>query len=117
MIISHGTILERAIDSVNNLQNNLKEKISIIDLLQCKPFPSKLKNIVNQYKNILTIDEQTTQSSLGSIIFENSKNSNNIISMSLPDKFIFENVGRSKLLDINGLSIRNISNKIKLILK
>ncbi len=32
--------------------------------------------------------------------------------MSLPDKFIFENLGREKLLDSNGLSIKDISKEI-----
>ncbi len=33
-------------------------------------------------------------------------------SLSLPDKFIFENSSREKLLDSNGLSIKNISKEI-----
>jgi len=40
-----------------------------------------------------------------------------IISLSLPDKFIFENIGRSNLLDINGLSIQNIKKNILNLIK
>ena len=46
-------------------------------------------------------------------LFYNLNYSNNVPKY----KFIFENIGRSKLLDLNGLSIKNIVNKIKLILK
>ena len=35
-----------------------------------------------------------------------------VTNLSLPDKFIFENTGRSNLLDINGLSIQNIRKNI-----
>ena len=66
-----------------------------------------------KYFDILTIDEQTSEGSLGSLIMENCDlYKKNIKCMSLPDKFIFENLGRSKLLDKYGLSVTNIKNEI-----
>ncbi len=114
-IISHGTIIERAVKAYNLLDKKMSKKINIIDLIQSKPFPKSLKSHLNTYKEILTIDEQTNVGSLGSLIKENVNKS--IISLALPDKFIFENLGRDKLLDQNNLSVKNITNKIKTLLK
>ena len=93
----------------------MSQKINIIDLIQSKPFPKSLKSHLNTYKEILTIDEQTNVGSLGSLIKENINKS--ITSLALPDKFIFENLGRDKLLDQNNLSVNNIINNIKKLLK
>ena len=116
-IIGHGTIIERAVKAINQMNNFQASNISLIDLIRCKPFPLQLKKIINSYNKILTIDEQSSESSLGSIIFENSKSSKIIKSLSLPDKFIFENLGRDKLLDKNGLSVKNIKLNLKSLLR
>ena len=36
-----------------------------------------------------------------------------LVNLSIPDKFIFENLGREMLLDKNGLSAQNILKKLK----
>ena len=108
VIISHGTIIERALVAVNKVNRKYYNSIDIIDLIQSKPFPKKLKNILKKYSRIMTIDEQTSEGSLGSLIKENIDNGTKNKSLSLPDKFIFENSGREKLLDSNGLSVKNI---------
>ena len=115
-IVGHGTILQRAVNAVSNLDKKKQNYINIIDIIRSKPFPHKLRYEIDQYKSILTLDEQTLSGSLGSVISENLLTKQKIRSLSLPDKFIFENKGRSKLLDINGLSVQNIrKNIIKLI--
>ena len=114
-IISHGTIIERAVKAFNLLDKKISSKINIIDLIQSKPFPKILKSHLNTYKEILTIDEQTNVGSLGSLLQENIDK--NITSLALPDKFIFDNLGRDKLLDQNNLSVKNIISKIKTLLK
>ena len=72
---------------------------------------------MNEYKSILTLDEQTPQGSLGSLIYENLLGKQQIKNLSLPDKFIFENSNRSSLLDINGLSVQNIKKNILKLIK
>lgn len=117
-IIGHGTIIKRALDATLSLNERYQSKISIIDAIRTKPFPTKLKKIISQYNSILTIDEQTSSGGLGSLIYENLIGKQKVLNLSLPDKFIFENTGRSNLLDINGLSIKNIKkNILKLINK
>lgn len=112
ILISHGTIIERAVKSIDQMNNNLKKNITIVDLIRCKPFPKILVNIIKKYKRVITLDEQNFSGGLASIIFE-SANCKNIIPLSLPDKFIYENLGREKLLDKYGLSIKRISSVIK----
>ena len=114
-IISHGTIIERAIKAYNFLDKKMSSKINIIDLIQSKPFPKSLKSHLNSYKEILTLDEQTNVGSLGSLLKENIDKK--ITTLALPDEFIFENLGRDKLLDKNNLSVTNILSKIKNLLK
>ena len=114
-IISHGTIIERAIEAYNLLDKKMSSKINIIDLIQSKPFPKSLKSHLNSYKEILTLDEQTNVGSLGSLLKENIDKK--ITTLALPDEFIFENLGRDKLLDKNNLSVTNILSKIKNLLK
>ena len=114
-IISQGTIIERAIKAYNLLDKKMSSKINIIDLIQSKPFPKSLKSHLNSYKEILTLDEQTNVGSLGSLLKENIDKK--ITTLALPDEFIFENLGRDKLLDKNNLSVTNILSKIKNLLK
>ena len=73
-------------------------------MIRAKPFPINLKKIISKYKSILTIDEQTSQGSLGSLIMENSFSKNYIKTMSLPDYFIFENIGDWLVYDIDQLA-------------
>ena len=110
-IISHGTIIERAVKAYNLLDKKISSKVNIIDLIQSKPLSKAFKSHLNLYNEILTLDEQTNIGSLGSLIRENINKS--VKSLALPDKFIFENLGREKLLDQNNLSVKNIANKIK----
>lgn len=115
LIISHGTILDRALKAYEILNVAQKRKVDIIELIRCKPFPNELRKKIENYRNVLTVDEQTPSGGLKSIILENVKN--NVCGLSLPDKFIYENLGREKLLDKNNLSIANILKNINRLIK
>ena len=70
--------------------------------------------VVSQLKKfdyLLTLDEQTYSGGLFSILSERVDHKK-ILNFSIPDKFIFENNGRELLLDQNGLSVKNIYNKL-----
>tara|TARA_Y100000591_G_scaffold71006_1_gene59066 strand:+ start:317 stop:1252 length:936 start_codon:yes stop_codon:yes gene_type:complete len=111
-IISHGTIIQRAIQAVEKLDKKNQKNISIIDLVRCKPFPKDLIKILDNYNTIVCVDEQTFSGGLYSIISEKINNKK-LVNLSIPDKFIFENLGREMLLDKNGLSVQNILKKLK----
>jgi transketolase len=111
LVIGHGSIIERALKACEN-HIKLKFTVDLIDLIRAKPFPNILIKKFKTYKSIVTIDEQTPEGSLGSLIKEKCDENLKILSLSLPDKFIFENIGRERLLDKYGLSIKYIQKKI-----
>ena len=117
LIISQGTIIERPLAALNQVKLNKSNQFDVIDLIRAKPFPRELKNILSKYKSIITIDEQTSTGSLESLIKENILKNINILPMSLPDQFIFENMGRDNLLDKYGLSKDKIKKNIYKIIK
>ena len=117
LLLGHGTILERAINAINQLSPKIRKNISLIDLIQSKPFPKQLQSQIKKFKNIITIDEQTKPGGLGSLIRENNPRLTYLKEMCLSDEFIFENLGRDKLLDKYGLSINLIKKNIQKIYK
>jgi len=117
LILSHGTIIERPISALKDIKLSKANDFDVIDLIRAKPFPTELKNNLSKYKTIMTVDEQSSVGSLESLIKENISTKHNILPMSLPDQFIFENMGRDKLLDKYGLSISSIKKSIYKIIK
>ena len=101
---------------VQSLLNDsiMDNNISVIDIINCKPFPKINKLIQN--KDILIIDEQTSYGGLSAAVLEFLCDENinaNVKRMTLPDKHLFENGGRSKILEIAGLGNSNITDKFK----
>ena len=84
-------------------------------MIRAKPFPVSLKALLKKYKKIICLDEQTEPGGLSSLVRENIETQ--VVNLSLPDKFIYENLGREKLLDLHGLSIKNICNLILKVFK
>ena len=68
-----------------------------INLFRSKPFPQKLVKLVKNIKNFLVVDEQTPSGSLASCVYEDLEiiNFPKIISKSLPERYFFENGGRT----------------------
>ena len=114
VIISHGKMFHRCLEIYKSESN----KFSCVDLIRSKPFPQELSKLINKCKGIVVVDEQSPSGNLSSCIFEGFSNQNyfpKIVSKSLPEKYVFENGGRNYLLDINGLSNKDIieaSNRI-----
>tara|TARA_Y100001936_G_C16004127_1_gene629624 strand:- start:71 stop:1012 length:942 start_codon:yes stop_codon:yes gene_type:complete len=117
LILSQGTIIERPLAALDDIKINKSKQFDLIDLIRAKPFPKELKKNLSKYNSIITIDEQTSTGSLESLIKENISSKKNIIPMSLPDQFIFENTGRDNLLDKYGLSVSKIKKNILKIIK
>ena len=112
LLLGQGTILERALNAINQLNSKIQKNISLIDLIQSKPFPKQLQSHIKKFQNIITVDEQTKPGGFGSLIRENNSRLPNFTEMCLSDKFIFENLGREKLLDKYGLSVNLIKKNI-----
>ena len=73
----------------------------------------KLIKTLDNYKNVVVIDEQIKNSSILSSLSTAVIEKNNkfkIKGFYLKDNYVFENGGREKLLNNNGLSINQINN-------
>ena len=80
-------------------------------MFKSKPISNEFKRYLKKFNNIIFVDEQIPSSSLGvqlayEIIQNNPKTK--IKNYCLPEKHVFENGGRDKLLDISGLSEKNL---------
>ena len=83
----------------------------VIDLFQTEPIPNGIKKILKNYKNIIIIDEQIKNSSLISsfgLIFLENKIAAKFKGFCLKDNYVFDNGGREKLLNNNGISVLEI---------
>ena len=116
-IISSGYMLNRALKLKDLLKHKKNIDIGIIDLWRIKPIISeKFYQTLKEYSHIITIEEQTLSGGFGSAICEMSCDLNlsqKILRLGLPEKYIFENGTRDEILDMCGLSIENMYNKIE----
>ena len=114
VVISHGKMVHRCVEAFKN-----NEKFVCINLIRSKPFPETLHKTIRKCKGVLVVDEQGESGGLASCIFENFNKNDffpKILNICLPEKYIFDNGGRDYLLDINGLSKKDIINKGKQLL-
>jgi len=106
-LISHGKMLHTCLE----LYNKGKENFICVDIFRSKPFPKELPKEISLCKGIVVVDEQSPSGNLSSCIFEGFSIQNyfpKIVSKSLPEKYVFENGGRSYLLKRFGLSNEDI---------
>ena len=114
-ILSSGYMLHRVIAARDKLlQDGIN--IGVIDLFRIKPINSNFLSVLDQYKAIVTVEEQCLSGGFGSAILEEMADndmSKSVHRMGLPDRYFFENGGRSRLLDVFGLSVENICEVVK----
>jgi transketolase len=107
VLISHGKMLHKCLE----ICNSDTSKFVCVDIFRSKPFPIDLPKKVFSCKGIVVVDEQSPSGNLSSCVFEGFSAQNyfpQIISKSLPEKYIFENGGRDYLLNKFGLSSSDI---------
>lgn len=113
LIISNGYQIHRIFELFEKKKIKYPDQFDIVDLFKNEPFPLKLIKILDNYKNIIVIDEQIKNSSilssLSTAVIENEKKFK-IKGFYLKDNYVFDNGGREKLLNNNGLSINQINN-------
>jgi transketolase len=107
-LISHGKLVH----ACAAVTARYPDKFYTIDLFRSKPFPKNLFDTLDfMGVGVLVLDEQTPSGSLGSAVLEAF--AENGISLptkilTLPEKYIFENNGRERSLEIYGLSEEGI---------
>jgi len=111
-IISSGYLLSRALIISNS------QKYDVLDLFRIKPFnTSVFLDIIKNYDILVNLEEQSANSggfcsSISDVLIINGINKN-VINFQLPEKYIFTNGSRDYLLDQNGLSIKEILDRIQ----
>jgi transketolase len=87
------------------------DRIFGIDLIQSKPFPKTLLNVIDVSAGVIVIDEQTPSGSLGAAVMEAMSDSDilkKVKQITIPEMYVFENGGREYLLNKLGLNKDNI---------
>ena len=118
-ILSSGYMLGRSYKAWESLINT--HQISLYDISRIKPLPvNQLSSILSNYTHVITIEEQTLDGGFGSAICEvicDEGLNKKVLRLGLPEMFPFENGTRDQLIDLSGLSVDNIVNRIKIFLK
>ncbi len=111
-LISHGKLLHTCLETLRKVP----EKFFVVDLIQAKPFPVELVNLLRDVDSVIAIDEQSPSGAIGSAIFEACSERDvfpRIINITLPDEYLFDNIGREGLHIKHGLSVANILEQSK----
>lgn len=111
-LVSHGKMVHACLEVVNASP----EKFFLIDLIRSKPFPQDLALFLAQTKGVVAVDEQSPSGSLAAAVFEATSCSGNflrVVSLTLPEMYVFENGGREYLLNKLGLSADGIRQAAK----
>ena len=96
---------------IKQAHNEAHGKLFGVDLIQAKPFPKTLLNIIRASKGVIVIDEQTPSGSLGAAVMEACADADimkKIKTITIPEMYVYENGGREYLLNKLGLNKDNI---------
>ena len=114
-LIVSGGVLEIASTVVKDLQAR-EIDVSLYSLPSIKPIDAaSIRKIIREYKSIFVIEEHNIIGGLGSAISEieaESSEKSRITRIGIPDKFTGVTGSIPYLLDINGLSVKKISQRI-----
>lgn len=115
-ITTSGYLLPRALKLRNKLKELAGLDVAVIDLWKIKPIDGQtFVNAFNSYSHIITLEEQTLSGGFGSAICEvicDLGLNHKILRLGLPEKYIFDNGTREEVLDMNGLSVSQLYDRI-----
>ena len=116
-IVSHGFMISKLLHLLEN-DKELSDIVTIFDLFRSKPLSKEFLKKIQEFENIVYVDEQIFHSSLGSLIgpkiiekigIKNTK------TFSLHEKYLFDNIGRDMMCEKYGLSLIEIKEYLKAI--
>ena len=99
------------IHKCKNVIEQKLNKFSLVDIFKIKPLNKDLINFLDQFDEIVTLEEQWLDGGFGSALlemFSESQKFKKIKRFGLSKKYIFENGGRDYLIKTFGLDIDNI---------
>ena len=115
-VITQGFMLSVALEAIGE---DGFAGVALVDLIQAKPIPGELVDLIAGCDAVLTIEEQTPSGGLGAAVLEAMVDRGLMKPchrLTLPERYFFENGGRAKLLELGRLSPLHIAQKIKAIL-
>lgn len=115
-ITTSGHLLPRALKLREKLKETLGLDVAVVDLWKIKPIDGQVfVDTFNTYSHIITLEEQTLSGGFGSAVCEVVSDlglGQKILRLGLPEKYIFDNGTREEVLDMNGLSVPQLYERI-----
>lgn len=115
-IVSSGYMLHRVLKAAKALCDG-GQRVGVVDLACVKPLDlDALKVLTGKYKAFLTVEEQCLAGGFGSAFVEALADlgiQKRVRRMGLPDRYVFENGGRSYLLDRSKLAVDDVISAAK----
>lgn len=114
-LIACGYMTHRATQVAEKLESR-GISVGIVDLFRVKPFPADLRAMLQQYRLLVTIEEQCLAGGFGSAILEylsDCRLERPALRLGLPERYFFENGGRDYLLSLAGLDAEGIAANIQ----
>ena len=112
-IISHGYCVAKLKSIIE--KHNLHQQVTLVDLFHSKPIPKSLDQQLECFDRVVVIDEQIETSSLGQFLalaIRRNRPNLGYETISLRDEFMFENVGREKLVELSGINEEAVLEKV-----
>jgi transketolase len=112
-LITHGYFVGKIYSML--LESGMGENVTLVDLFASKPLPEGLLKMLSSFTKVVFVDEQIASSSLGFFATPqlNSYSPKTIIqNIALDEKFMFENVGRDRLVELAGIDKKKILSAI-----
>jgi transketolase C-terminal domain/subunit len=115
-ITTSGHLLPRALKLRDSLKESHGLDVGVVDLWKIKPIDLQIfADTFGTYSHIVTLEEQTLSGGFGSAICEvvcDLGLNHKILRLGLPEKYIFDNGTREEVLDMNGLSVPQLHERI-----
>lgn len=115
-ITTSGYMLPRALSMAEALKVGFSTEVDVVDLWRVKPIDSQtFVNTFAPYSHIITLEEQSLSGGFGSAICEvvsDLQLGQKILRLGLPEQYIFDNGTREEVLDMHGLSVQEMLDKV-----
>lgn len=106
-LVSHGRMTRTCV----LLVREFPDRFFAVDVIRAKPFPAELAPQLSAAAGVVVVDEQTPSGSLAAAVFEGCAALGvfpRISPLTLPERYVFQNGGRTVLLDALGLNREGI---------
>lgn len=115
-ITTSGHLLPRALKLRDALKESHNLDVGVVDFWKIKPIDGQtFVNVFNSYSHIITLEEQSLSGGFGSAVCEvvcDLGLNHKILRLGLPEKYIFDNGTREEVLDMNGLFVPQLHERI-----